>query len=394
MPMRPSAAERSASDTPCPARRSELTRARDPSPALELFADNPFKVAIISSKLPDDASTTVYRNGPFVDLCRGPHLPSTHRVQAFAVTKNSGSLWLGKAGNDPLQRVYGITFPKKEALKEWKALQAEAAKRDHRAIGVAQARESAACISAFHRPPLAATLASHRLSPRPPPRRTTPPHPSLLHPSTHPHPCCWPSGALLFRRSLSRLVLLPSARLPAIQPADGSHSGAVLASRLLGGRDPKHVCRDQLEKEAHNARVSIAPPCPPQVQPAPVAHVGARGEVQGEHVLHRHRGPGVWSQANELPGASFGGERRLAPHHQLHPSRSPAIGTLLDVQAPEALVPRAAVASCRLRRPPPQRAIGRAHWADTRPSLPAGWRAANDSPTRLPVLLPTPPAPP
>lgn len=106
--------------------------------ALELFADNPFKVAIISSKLPDDASTTVYRNGPFVDLCRGPHLPSTHRVQAFAVTKNSGSLWLGKAGNDPLQRVYGITFPKKEALKEWKALQAEAAKRDHRAIGVAQ----------------------------------------------------------------------------------------------------------------------------------------------------------------------------------------------------------------------------------------------------------------
>ena len=200
MPMRPSAAERSASDTPCPARRSELARARDPPPALELFADNPFKVAIISSKLPDDASTTVYRNGPFVDLCRGPHLPSTHRVQAFAVTKNSGSLWLGKAGNDPLQRVYGITFPKKEALKEWKALQAEAAKRDHRAIGVAQARESAACISAFHRPPLAATLASHRLSPRPLPRRTTPPHPSLLHPSTHPHPCCWPSGALLFRR--------------------------------------------------------------------------------------------------------------------------------------------------------------------------------------------------
>ena len=131
-------------------------------------------MAIISSKLPDDASTTVYRNGPFVDLCRGPHLPSTHRVQAFAVTKNSGSLWLGKAGNDPLQRVYGITFPKKEALKEWKALQAEAAKRDHRAIGVAQARESAACISAFHRPPLAATLASHRLSPRPLPRRTTP----------------------------------------------------------------------------------------------------------------------------------------------------------------------------------------------------------------------------
>ncbi|KAL3916740.1 MAG: hypothetical protein SGPRY_006691 [Prymnesium sp.] len=106
--------------------------------AAELFKDNPFKQAIISSKLPDGAMTTVYRSGKFVDLCRGPHLPNTSRVKAFAVTKTSGSQWLGKQGNDELQRVYGITFPDKKELAEWKALQEEAAKRDHRKIGVDQ----------------------------------------------------------------------------------------------------------------------------------------------------------------------------------------------------------------------------------------------------------------
>jgi len=106
--------------------------------AAEIFRDNPFKQAIITSKLPDGAMTTVYRSGKFVDLCRGPHLPSTNRVKAFAVTKTSASQWLGKAGNDELQRVYGITFPDKKELAEWKALQEEAAKRDHRKIGVDQ----------------------------------------------------------------------------------------------------------------------------------------------------------------------------------------------------------------------------------------------------------------
>ncbi|KAL1508523.1 hypothetical protein AB1Y20_004623 [Prymnesium parvum] len=106
--------------------------------AAALFKDNPFKQAIISSKLPDGAMTTVYRSGKFVDLCRGPHLPNTSRVKAFAVTKTSASQWLGKQGNDELQRVYGITFPDKKDLAEWTALQEEAAKRDHRKIGVDQ----------------------------------------------------------------------------------------------------------------------------------------------------------------------------------------------------------------------------------------------------------------
>ena len=106
--------------------------------AQKLFAANPFKLAIINSKLPDNAFTTVYQCGPFVDLCRGPHLPSSSKIKAFTVQKTSASLWLGKQGNDELQRVYGITFPDKKLMAEWKHFQEEAAKRDHRVIGIKQ----------------------------------------------------------------------------------------------------------------------------------------------------------------------------------------------------------------------------------------------------------------
>uniref|UniRef100_A0A7S4EW97 Probable threonine--tRNA ligase, cytoplasmic n=1 Tax=Chrysotila carterae TaxID=13221 RepID=A0A7S4EW97_CHRCT len=108
------------------------------SDAEQLFANNPFKLAMIRSKLPDGCVTTAYRCGPFVDLCRGPHLPNTGRIKAFAVTKTSAALWLGKQGNDELQRLYGITFPDKKEFQEWKHFQEEAAKRDHRVIGLKQ----------------------------------------------------------------------------------------------------------------------------------------------------------------------------------------------------------------------------------------------------------------
>ena len=106
--------------------------------ALELFADNPFKLSMIKSKLPEGSSTTVYQNGPFVDLCKGPHIANTSRVKAFKITKNSASLWLSKQGNDQLQRVYGISFPDKKEFAEWKHFQEQAAKRDHRKIGLEQ----------------------------------------------------------------------------------------------------------------------------------------------------------------------------------------------------------------------------------------------------------------
>jgi len=105
---------------------------------LKLFEANPFKKAMIAGKLPDGSSTTVYRCGPFVDLCKGPHLPNTGQVKAFKAVKASSALWLGKQGNDELQRVYGVSFPDKKMLKEYEILQEEAAKRDHRKLGIEQ----------------------------------------------------------------------------------------------------------------------------------------------------------------------------------------------------------------------------------------------------------------
>ncbi|TDH73530.1 hypothetical protein CCR75_007654 [Bremia lactucae] len=106
--------------------------------ALELFADNVFKTQIIATKIPDGSKTTAYRCGPLIDLCRGPHLPHTGKIKALAVTRTSSSHWLGKTTNDTLQRVYGTSFPDKNQMKEWKHFQAEAAKRDHRRLGVSE----------------------------------------------------------------------------------------------------------------------------------------------------------------------------------------------------------------------------------------------------------------
>ena len=99
--------------------RCELTKEQ----ALQLFSHNPFKQQIISSKVADGATTSVYRCGTLIDLCMGPHLPSTSFIKGFAVVKNSACYWLGNAENDTLQRVYGISFPDSKQLKEWKQQQ-------------------------------------------------------------------------------------------------------------------------------------------------------------------------------------------------------------------------------------------------------------------------------
>lgn len=104
---------------------------------LEMFKYNKFKVRIINEKVKTD-TTTVYRCGPLIDLCRGPHVRHTGKIKAFCVTKNSASYWEGKSDAESLQRVYGISFPDPKMLKEWKHFQEEAAKRDHRKIGVQQ----------------------------------------------------------------------------------------------------------------------------------------------------------------------------------------------------------------------------------------------------------------
>lgn len=86
---------------------------------LELFAGNPFKEQIISTKIPNGARSTVYRCGDLVDLCRGPHIPNTGRIKAFAATRHSATNWLGDTDNDSLQRMYAISFPDKKLLKAW-----------------------------------------------------------------------------------------------------------------------------------------------------------------------------------------------------------------------------------------------------------------------------------
>ena len=102
---------------------------------LEMFKYNKYKQYIIGSKIPDGSSTTVYRCGPLIDLCVGPHVPHTGRVKTMAVMKNSASYFLGDAKNDSLQRIYGVSFPDKKQMTEYKTFLAEAAKRDHRRIG-------------------------------------------------------------------------------------------------------------------------------------------------------------------------------------------------------------------------------------------------------------------
>ncbi|KAI0880208.1 threonyl-tRNA synthetase [Annulohypoxylon maeteangense] len=105
---------------------------------LDMFSYNKYKQYIISTKIPDGTSTTIYRNGPLIDLCRGPHVPDTGRIEAFSIMKNSASYWLGSQENDSLQRIYGVSFPDKKKMVEHKKFLEEAAKRDHRKLGKEQ----------------------------------------------------------------------------------------------------------------------------------------------------------------------------------------------------------------------------------------------------------------
>ena len=117
-----------------PFQRLELSKEN----LLEMFKNNRFKQHIINDKIADGTSTTVYRCGPLIDLCRGPHVPDTSRVKAFEILKHSASYFLGDPKNDSLQRIYGISFPDKKLLTEHMKYLEEAAKRDHRKIGKEQ----------------------------------------------------------------------------------------------------------------------------------------------------------------------------------------------------------------------------------------------------------------
>ncbi|XP_069483190.1 threonine--tRNA ligase 1, cytoplasmic [Ambystoma mexicanum] len=101
---------------------------------LEMFKYNKFKCRILNEKV-DTPTTTVYRCGPLIDLCRGPHVRHTGKIKAFKIHKNSSTYWEGKSDMETLQRIYGISFPDPKMLKDWEKFQEEAKNRDHRKIG-------------------------------------------------------------------------------------------------------------------------------------------------------------------------------------------------------------------------------------------------------------------
>ncbi|UZJ77624.1 threonine--tRNA ligase [Fictibacillus sp. KU28468] len=87
------------------------------------------------NNIPDDEEITFYKQGEFMDLCRGPHLPSTGLIKAFKLTSVSGAYWRGDSENQMLQRIYGVAFSSKKELEEHLLILEEAAKRDHRKLG-------------------------------------------------------------------------------------------------------------------------------------------------------------------------------------------------------------------------------------------------------------------
>ncbi len=105
--------------------------------AVAFYKDNdePFKVELVDA-IPEDETVTFYRQGGFIDLCRGPHLPSTGRLgHAFKLMKTAGAYWRGDSNRPMLQRIYGTAFHTEKDLQAYLTMLEEAEKRDHRKLG-------------------------------------------------------------------------------------------------------------------------------------------------------------------------------------------------------------------------------------------------------------------
>ena len=96
--------------------------------------DEPYKIELIND-LPEGEVISFYKQGDFVDLCKGPHIPSTGSIKAIKLLSTSGAYWRGSEKNKMLQRIYGVSFPKASELEEHLAMLEEAKQRDHRKIG-------------------------------------------------------------------------------------------------------------------------------------------------------------------------------------------------------------------------------------------------------------------
>ncbi len=104
--------------------------------AVRFFQDmgEEYKAEIIA-EIPSEEDISLYKQGDFIDLCRGPHVPSTGHLKAFKLTKVAGAYWRGDSRNEMLQRIYGTAWPDKKQLKQYLFRLEEAEKRDHRKIG-------------------------------------------------------------------------------------------------------------------------------------------------------------------------------------------------------------------------------------------------------------------
>jgi threonyl-tRNA synthetase len=112
-----------------PIEREEVSKAE----VERLYADNPYKLEIIEDL--EDGDISVYRQGDFFDLCRGPHVPSTGKLGAFKLQNIAGAYWRGEEKNPMLTRVYGTAWPTEKQLKAYLRRLEEAKERDHRKIG-------------------------------------------------------------------------------------------------------------------------------------------------------------------------------------------------------------------------------------------------------------------
>src|SRR4051812_20152114 len=115
-----------------PFERREVSRGE----AQKVFADDPLKLERLS-ELGDDEVISVYTDGPFVDLCRGPHVPDTGRVKHYKLTHTAGAYWRGDSKRQMLQRIYGTAWFKKDELDGYLHRIEEAKRRDHRVVGKA-----------------------------------------------------------------------------------------------------------------------------------------------------------------------------------------------------------------------------------------------------------------
>ena len=112
-----------------PFTREEVSR----EAAQQLFAAQQYKLELIDEL--SDTSVTIYRQGNFTDLCRGPHVASTGEIKALKLTRIAGAYWKGDERRPMLQRIYGVAFGSQAELEDYLSCQAETAKRDHRRLG-------------------------------------------------------------------------------------------------------------------------------------------------------------------------------------------------------------------------------------------------------------------